>query len=315
MYYFGIDLGGTNIAAGIVNNKGDILHKLSIPTKRNRHSEYIIKDMVDLLLNIEKEAKIPLSEFKSIGIGVPGLVNDKDGIVVYCPNINFKNVMLRKEIQKYINLPVHVGNDANCAALAESIKGASKGKKNSVLITLGTGIGGGIVINKNLYTGFNGAAAEIGHMVICVDGEKCGCGRKGCFEAYASANALIKQAKQLCMENPECLINKLVDGNIEKIDAKIPFDASKKGDKPSQNLITNYIKYLAEGISNLISIFQPEVVVIGGGINKEGEYLLTPLKEMIKDRVYGKNILNIPDIRTAQLSNDAGIVGAAMLGK
>jgi glucokinase len=264
---------------------------------------------------MERESKIKLSEFKNIGIGIPGMVDDENGVVVYCPNVNFKNIPLRKEIQKYINLPVYIGNDANCAALAESIKGASKGVKNSIMITLGTGVGGGIIINKKLYTGFNGSAAELGHMVIMVDGETCGCGRKGCFEAYASGTALINQAKRACLKHPESLIANLVENNLDKINAKIPFDAAKKGDKTAEELINQYIKYLSEGLTNLINIFQPEIVVIGGGINREGEYLLKPLKAMIKERVYGRDFLTIPEIKVAQLGNDAGIVGAAMLGK
>ena len=182
-------------------------------------------------------------------------------------------------------------------------------------ITLGTGIGGGVIIDGKVYSGFNNAAAEIGHMAIVVDGEQCTCGRKGCWEAYASATALIRDTRKAAAENPDSLINKLVDGDLSKINAKVPFDAAKQGDKVGQELVDQYIKYVAEGLANVINIFQPEVIAIGGGISKEGEYLLKPLRELVSKSVY--TVEDVPQTRivVAQLGNDAGIVGAAMLGK
>jgi len=315
MYYIGIDLGGTYIKAGLVDDYGKIVLKNSIPTGKERPYQEIVKDMAMLVKNVIKDAQIDEKDVKSIGIGSPGTPNDKEGILVYANNLtNFVNVPLRAEIQKYIDLPVILDNDANCAALAESISGAAKDAKNSVTITLGTGVGSGVVIDGKLYSGFNYSAPEMGHMVIRIDGEQCTCGRKGCWEAYASATALIEQTKRAAMENKDSLINSLVDGDLSKIDAKTAFDAAKQGDETGRKVVEQYIKYLAEGLTNVINIFAPEVVAIGGGVSKEGEYLLKPLRELVYRDVYFKGEPQT-QIRVAQLGNDAGIIGAAMLGK
>ncbi|PQQ66030.1 ROK family protein [Acetivibrio saccincola] len=314
MYCVGIDLGGTNIAAGLVDLDGNIIYKDSVPTQRERQYQEIIKDMAMLAKEVIEKSNVPMEKVKSIGVGSPGTPDCKNGIIVYNNNLNFRNVPIREEMQKYLDLPVYVDNDANCAALAESAAGAAKGTKTSVTITLGTGIGSGIIIDGKVYSGFNFAGGEIGHTVIVVDGEQCTCGRKGCWEAYASATALIRQTKRAAVENPESAINKLVDGDLDKIDAKTAFDAAKLGDETGEAVVKQYIKYIAEGVINVINIFMPEVLVIGGGVCKEGDYLLNPLKEMVKAGVYSKEEIPQTQIKTAQLGNDAGIVGAAMLG-
>lgn len=314
MYCVGIDLGGTNIAAGLVDLDGNIIYKDSVPTQRERQYQEIIKDMAMLAKEVIEKSNVPMEKVKSIGVGSPGTPDCKNGIIVYNNNLNFRNVPIREEMQKYLDLPVYVDNDANCAALAESAAGAAKGTKTSVTITLGTGIGSGIIIDGKVYSGFNFAGGEIGHTVIVVDGEQCTCGRKGCWEAYASATALIRQTKRAAVENPESAINKLVDGGLDKIDAKTAFDAAKLGDETGEAVVKQYIKYIAEGVINVINIFMPEVLVIGGGVCKEGDYLLNPLKEMVKAGVYSKEEIPQTQIKTAQLGNDAGIVGAAMLG-
>ena len=314
MYRVGIDLGGTNIAAGLVNMDGNIVYKDSVPTQRERPYQEIIKDMAMLTKKVIEESKVPMEEVKSIGVGSPGTPDCKNGVIVYNNNLNFRNVPIREEMQKYINLPVYVDNDANCAALAESAAGAAKGTSTSVTITLGTGIGSGIIIDGKVYSGFNFAGGEIGHTVIVVDGEQCICGRKGCWEAYAAATALIRQTKCAAKENPESIINKLVDGDLDKVDAKTAFDAAKLGDKTGEAVVKQYIRYIAEGVINVINIFMPEVLVIGGGVCKEGDYLLNPLKEIVSAGVYSREEIPQTQIKTAQLGNDAGIVGAAMLG-
>ena len=314
MYRVGIDLGGTNIAAGLVNMDGNIVYKDSVPTQRERPYQEIIKDMAMLTKKVIEESKVPMEEVKSIGVGSPGTPDCKNGVIVYNNNLNFRNVPIREEMQKYINLPVYVDNDANCAALAESAAGAAKGTSTSVTITLGTGIGSGIIIDGKVYSGFNFAGGEIGHTVIVVDGEQCTCGRKGCWEAYAAATALIRQTKCAAKENPESIINKLVDGDLDKVDAKTAFDAAKLGDKTGEAVVKQYIRYIAEGVINVINIFMPEVLVIGGGVCKEGDYLLNPLKEIVSAGVYSREEIPQTQIKTAQLGNDAGIVGAAMLG-
>ncbi|NLC69630.1 MAG: ROK family glucokinase [Clostridiaceae bacterium] len=313
MYYIGIDLGGTNIAAGITDENGNIICKDSVPTGREREYGDIIKDMAMLSLALVKKSQIAMEDIKGIGIGAPGTPDTRNGILLYANNLKFKNVPMRTEMQKYIDLPVFIENDANCAALAESVAGAASDVENSITITLGTGIGGGIVIGRKVYSGFNGAAAEVGHISIVMDGKQCTCGRKGCWEAYGSAEALIEQAREAAKENPCSLVNELVDGDLSKVNAKIPFDAARHGDETAKKVVDRYIRYVAEGLTNLINVFTPQVVVIGGGISKEGEYLLKPLREHIYRDVYAKDVPQT-ELRIAKLGNDAGIVGAAMLG-
>ena len=310
--YIGIDLGGTNIAAGIVNEDGELLIKDSIPTNGTRHYTEIIRDMGELSLKLIKELGIEMNKIYSVGIGTPGTPDKEKGVLVYTNNINFKNVPMVSEMKKYIGLPVYIDNDANCAALAEAAFGAAKNTNSSITITLGTGIGGGVIIDKKIYSGFNYSGAELGHMVIEVDGNQCTCGRKGCWEAYASATALIKKTRQAAKANPESLIHELVDNDLNNVSGKTAFEAARQGDKTAQLVINEYIKYLAEGMTNIVNIFQPEVLVIGGGISKEGDYLLKPLKERIGRDVYCKEVRQT-ELRIAQMGNNAGIIGAAML--
>lgn len=314
MYYIGIDLGGTKIAAGIADENGAVIYKDSVPTYRERAYPEIIRDMAGLALKIIKDSGIGLKEVKSIGIGAPGTPDNKAGVLVYANNLGFRNVPMRCEMQKYIDLPVMMENDANCAALAESVAGAAKGAEHSVTITLGTGVGGGVIINRKIYSGFNYAGGELGHMVIVVDGEQCTCGRKGCWEAYASATALIKQTITAVEKNRDSLINGLVNGDMAKIDAKTAFDAAKQGDETGKKVVGQYIRYVAEGLTNIINIFTPEIAVIGGGVCKEGEYLLGPLRNIAGRDVYCKEVAQTR-IEVARLGNEAGIVGAAMLGR
>ncbi|WP_058486726.1 ROK family protein [Defluviitalea phaphyphila] len=314
MYYIGVDLGGTNIAAGIVTEKGEIIRKKSIPTLRQRHYKEILKDMGNLCLTLIEEENISIKEIHSIGVGSPGTFDPEEGVLIYANNLGFKNVPIRSEIQKYINLPVYLENDANCAALGEATSGAAKEYKNSITVTLGTGIGGGIVIDGKIFSGSFYGGGEIGHNVIVVDGEPCTCGRKGCWEVYGSATALIREAKIAAIKHPESQIYSLVNGDLNKINAKIPFDAAQNGDEIAQEVVNRYIKYVAEGITSMVNILQPEVVVIGGGVCAQGDYLLNPIKKFVKENAYGLKPSKV-EVRIAELGNDAGIIGAAMLGK
>lgn len=314
MYYIGVDLGGTNIAAGIVSEEGKLIRKKSIPTLRQRDYTEILKDMGKLCLDILKDEGISLQEVHSIGVGSPGTPDPENGILVYSNNLVFRNVPIRAELQKYIHLPVYLENDANCAALGEAIAGAAKGYKNSVTITLGTGVGSGIVIDGKIFSGSYYGGAEIGHHLVVINGEQCTCGRKGCWEVYASATALIREARIAAAKYPESQVYQLVGGDISRMDAKIPFDAAQNGDEIGQELVKNYIQYLGIGIGNVINILQPEVVVIGGGVCAQGNYLINPLKEIVQEEVYGTEPLKTK-LCIAQLGNDAGIIGAAMIGK
>ncbi len=314
MNYVGIDLGGTNIAAGVLNEELQIIKKGSVPTGNQRHYTKIIKDMAQLVLSLLKETNLSVKDLGYIGIGSPGICDRGAGVLLYTNNILFKDVPMRSEMQKYIPLPVYIENDANCAALAESKAGAARDVSDSITVTLGTGIGGGIILNNSIFTGFNGMAGEIGHIVIRQEGEYCTCGRYGCWEAYASATALIRQTRKAAEKHPESIINRLVGGNLDGINAKTAFDAMREGDPVGIGVVDRYISYLNEGLANMINIFQPEKVVIGGGISKEGETLLKPLREKIrKTTYYGEGKIPHTRIVKAGLGNDAGIVGAAVL--
>lgn len=313
MYYLGVDLGGTNIAVGLLNEDGKMIFKDTVSTLKERHADEIIKDMANLCIRILQQNNIDIKKLHSVGIGSPGVCDYENTTIVYSNNIKFENYEIGKEFKKHLNVPVYLDNDANCAAYGESISGACKNTKNSVTITLGTGVGSGVIVNGQILRGFNGGAGEIGHHVIVVDGEQCTCGRKGCFESYCSATALIRDILTAILKNPDCLLAKAIENNHSKINAKIVFDMADKGDEVSKILIDNYIKFLAEGLVNIINIFQPEVIAIGGGIAAQGEKMLKPVRAMVKERCYA-NILETKIVE-AELSNDAGIIGAAFLGK
>lgn len=313
MIYIGIDLGGTNIAAGIVSEKGELLAKKSTPTRRDVTAEEVIKDMADLVLAILSENGYNVDDVISIGIGSPGSVDKAKGELVYANNLPFLNTPMRDEMQKYINKPVYIDNDANCAAWAEAMAGATKDVSDSVAITLGTGVGGGIVINRKLYSGFNYTGGELGHIVINVDGEECTCGRKGCWEAYASATALIRQTKEAAEKDKN---SKLWDyyKKAGKFTGRTAFDAAKDGDETAKKVVENYTKYVACGLTNIVNIFQPEIIVLGGGVANEGEALMNPVCEYVRRETYG-NPVNKCEIKKAFLGNDAGIIGAALLNE
>lgn len=309
MYYLGVDLGGTNIAVGLVDENGKIISKSSIPTLPQRSHKEILKDMALHCLKVLKDCNVSVNEVASIGIGSPGkCISDKKIISYVCNIDDFNNTHIESEIRQYIDLPVYLENDANCAAVGENVCGASKGVKNSIAITLGTGIGGGVIIDGKLLTGFNYGGGEVGHHVIVFDGEKCGCGRKGCWEAYASATALIRQAKIAAIRNPQSKLN-----TQQEIDAKFVFDMADEGDETAKKIIDKYLDYLSVGLVNMINIFQPEIIVIGGGISAQGEKILVPIRQRVNREIYAGKLET--KIVQAQLGNDAGIIGAAFLGK
>lgn len=238
----------------------------------------------------------------------------ESGIIEYSNNLGFENVPMSEYIRKYINKPVFIENDANAAAYGEFVAGAAKGTTHAVCITLGTGVGGGIIIDKKIYTGFNFAGAEIGHTVLEVDGPPCTCGRKGCFEVFSSATGLIRMTNEAMDKNKASLMWKLYSEKGSKVSARTSFDAMRMGDKVATEVVNKYIKYLASGITNIINTFQPDILCIGGGVCNEGDYLLTPIKELVKNEVYTRNSSKNTEIVIAKLGNDAGIIGAAFLG-
>lgn len=316
MYYIGIDLGGTNIAVGIVDESFKIVKKGSTPTLVNRDPELIIADMGKLCLELLAETGIGLEEVVCAGIAAPGSVNPRTGIIEYANNLPFLRFPIADALRKYLPVrEVYLENDANAAALGEAVGGAAKGKRLSVMITLGTGVGGGVIIDGKIYSGFNYAGAELGHTVIEYNGRQCSCGRKGCFEAYASATALVNMTKEKLAACKDTLMWEMCGNDINKADARIAFAAMKKGDRAGKEVVDMYISYLACGITNMINIFQPEVLLIGGGVCNEKDYLLKPLTEIVNADQYTRNQAVKTEIKIAALGNDAGIVGAAALGR
>lgn len=312
-YYIGIDLGGTNIKAGVVSEDFKIIAKTSCKTDLPRPGEEICADMAKVALEAVKEAGLTLDDIEAVGIGTPGIANSQTGIIEYSCNLGFDNFPVVENMKKHIDKPCFVENDANAAAYGEFVAGAAKGANDAVCITLGTGVGGGIIINKKIYSGFNFAGAEIGHTVINADGPQCSCGRKGCFEVYSSATGLIRMTKEAMEKDPDSLLHKEAEEH-GKVSARTAFNAMRAGDSTAKQVVDDYIKYLACGIANMINTFQPDVLCIGGGVCNEGDPLLLPLKELVAKEIYTKNSPRNTEIVIAQLGNDAGIIGAAFLG-
>ncbi len=310
--YIGIDLGGTNIAAGLVSEEGKILAQASTPTMNEREAIEIVKDMAMLIDKLVNDYGIDKSEIKGVGIGSPGSIDFDNGIVVYSNNLKMAKFPLADELNKLTGLKVSVDNDANCAAMGEYVEYEDKAK-NFVFVTLGTGVGSGIIVDGKMLHGFNGAAGEGGHTVIVTNGEQCSCGRKGCWEAYASVTALIRQTKEAMAQDPTSLMHKVAEEE-GKVSGMTSFVAAKQGDKTAQAVVAQYAVYVAEGLTNLENIFQPEIICVGGGISREGDYLLDPVREYVAKNGYNK-YMKKTEIVTAKLFNDAGIIGAAMIAR
>ncbi|MBE6591645.1 MAG: ROK family protein [Ruminococcaceae bacterium] len=314
MLSFGIDLGGTNIAAGLVDENGKILAKHSVPTMKERDADSIVKDMAGTLYTILEKTGKTFDEVGFCGISTPGIANQDTQGVDYSCNLPFVKYPLVKKLSELIPLKnIGIENDANAAAKGEAEVGAAKGSANSVFITLGTGVGGGVIIDHKIYRGFNFAGTELGHIVIVHNGELCGCGRKGCWEAYSSVTGLIRMTKEKMKTAPDSKMWEIVGGDIEKVNGKTSYDGLRANDKAAIEVVDTWIDYLACGLTNIVNIFQPEILSIGGGISKEGELLLAPLREKINKEQYARNCDRITEYKIAQLGNDAGIVGAAML--
>ena len=308
--YIGIDLGGTNIAVGLVDETPRVVASLSRPTNSQRPYQEIVKDMAELCREVTESSGYTMNDIKGIGVGNPGTVDNDKGEIIYANNLDWYHVPLVEELKKYYpNIPIGTENDANAAAYGEYIANGN-GAKSFIAVTLGTGVGGGIILDGKIYSGFNKSGGEIGHIGLVYDGEPCTCGKNGCWEAYASVTALIRQTAAAIEKNPDGLMAKLAEKR-GKVSGRTSFAAAKEGDKQAQEVVAQYLKYVAEGIVSVINIFQPEVLVIGGGISREGDYLLNPIKEYINKYVYCKDVKQT-EIKIATLYNDAGIIGAAL---
>ena len=311
--YIGVDLGGTNIAAGVVTGNGHILCKKSIKTKLPQKKEKIEEKIYILVKNLLSENNIDINKIKAIGIGTPGIVNSSTGIVGFNANFGYRNWNLKQQMEQLISKPVYVENDANVALIAEMFAGNARGYKDAAIVTIGTGIGAGIAINGQVFSGSNFFGTELGHMVIDFNGRPCKCGRKGCFEQYASATALTRDAV-LAMEQDKTSLLWKLSPTPNRVNAKTVFDAMRKNDTTAKSVVDKYIAYLACGVINLINIFQPQIICIGGGLSNENNYILNPLQKIIDKEDYARDSLQRTKIVIAKFKNDAGIIGAALLG-
>jgi len=306
----GMDLGGTTVTAGLVNEEGKILASRSAMTGANRGAQAIVDTMAELVRALKEACSEPIC---GVGVGTPGAVDVTGRIVITSPNLPFTHFPMADLLEDQVGLPVYLGNDANCALLGEQFAGAAKGLSDVVLVALGTGVGGGIMVDGKLLVGFNGAAGEIGHMTFLRGGLPCGCGRSGCYELYASTSALVREAKSAMMRDPESLLYQMTSGDPEQMNGRVIFEAAHRKDAAALSVLDAYEEDVALGAASLINIFEPEMLVFGGGISGQGEYLLSPIREKIYREIYCPEGLPRTKIAAATLGGDAGIVGAAAL--
>ena len=315
MYRLGIDLGGTNIAVGVVDENYNIIGRGKVKTNLPRPVEEICDSMAKAVFMAIEDAGLKIEDISSMGIGAPGSVDPPNGVITYANNLGFNNTPIGQMMKERTGATFYLENDANAAAYGEFLAGAGKGTKHFIAITLGTGVGGGVIIDEKLFTGSSFAGAELGHTILAMDGEQCTCGRKGCFEAYASATALIRQTKAKMEQNPDSVMWELAQNDINKVDGRTAWDGWRKGDRAASEVVETYCRYVAEGISDMMNIFQPEMVCIGGGVAGEKDNLIKPVNEMVNQRRYTRHSDKKDRVCVAALGNDAGIIGAAFLDK
>ena len=309
-YYMGIDLGGTNIKAGVVDDAFRIIGRAKAKTGIPRPAEEVMDAMAECAKAAAADAGVPWEQIRQVGIGVPGTANEETGVVEYANNLLFENVPMREYLQKRLHKEIDITNDANAAALGEVLAGAARGASNAVAVTLGTGVGGGIIIDGRLFTGFHYGGAELGHMGIVLGGRKCTCGRRGCLEAYASATGLIRSTKEAMEAFPDSLMWELARENGGNVSGRTAFLAAGRGDAAAQAVVNDYIQHLGYGLASIINI-----LVIGGGVSNEGENLLRPLVECVRPQLYIRTPEKQTRIVLATLGNDAGLIGAAFLSR
>ncbi len=313
MYTIGIDIGGMSIKIGLVNDKGAIKEQIRFKTKST--AKECIEDMTTNISYLLAKNCLTEKDLMGMGVGCPGAVSSETGVVVYLPNLGWENVQLADELKKRFNVKVVISNDANVATLGEAIYGSAKDYKNVIMFTLGTGVGGGIVIDNKLFEGGWSRGAELGHATLYIDGESCTCGRTGCIERYVSATALMAQTRKAMQQDKSSKMWNYVHGDIEKVDGRTAFECSKMGDKSAIKVVDNYVKYLSESILNMLNIFRPEAFILGGGVSAQGEYLNEKVRAYCEKFNYGYKNAPKTKILTATLGNDAGIIGAAALLK
>lgn len=311
-YSVAVDLGGTNIGAGVVRENGRLISKVSVPIAAGSDPDGLIRQIGDTARAAIFEARMEPQEILFAGVGIPGVCKSRKGPVILAPNIGWKNIDCVPALEAFLGMPVYLENDADCAALGEAKAGAGIKYDSLVMLTIGTGIGGGVILNRKLFAAPLGG--EYGHITLVHGGLPCSCGKRGCFECYASANALKRETRQAAEAHPESLIWKLCEGDLSKVGGRTAFDAAEQGDETGQAVVEQYLDYLADGISGFVNIFRPQAVVIGGGVSNQGDSLLIPLEKKVAALCYAAGDIPTPKVIRAFLGNDAGIIGAGMLG-
>jgi glucokinase len=311
-YYIGVDLGGTNTVAAVVDENHQICAKAKCKTKLGHSAEQIIEDICHVIQQAVEEGPCSMNQIRWIGIGTPGVANSETGQVDFAGSLLFHHVSLGREIENKFHLPTWICNDAKAAALGEWSYGLYKDCHLFALVTLGTGIGCGIIWDQMLYSGRNFAAGELGHMVVEANGVPCNCGRKGCFEQYASVTGLVRITKEYMQKAPDSFLWTLCEGDLKNVSGRTAFLGKKAGDSAACAVVEEYTSWLALGLTNLINLLQPDVICLGGGISNEGETLLVPVRQKIAEQEYSKNCLHRTKVIQASLKNDAGLIGAAL---
>lgn len=314
VYSAGIDLGGTNIGAGVVDKNGELITKVSVPVENSADTEGLLREVAAAARLAVADAGMEISDMSFMGVGVPGVCKGEKGPVFLAPNINWRELNAVDFLEGELGLPVFLGNDADCAALGEYRRGFGGQFRSMLMLTLGTGVGGAAVYDGKLFSGLGPFGGEFGHIPMVHGGVKCGCGKRGCFEAYASATALKRQTRELAMEHPESLIWEMCKGDLDNVGGRTAFDAADLGDETGRAVVEQYISYLADGISGLVNILRPEVVILGGGVSNQGASLIDPLNEKIRSLCYASGSVEPPRVIKARLGGSAGIIGAGLLG-
>ncbi len=310
-FVLGIDLGGTNVMAVIVTTAGKVIAQSHFPTEAEHGPDHVMKNMADKVKELVKETGLTMRDIWRAGVGSPGPMDSKKGLIIGAVNLpGWKYVKLKATLEKYLGIPVGVDNDANCAVYGEKWVGAAKGASDVVGITLGTGVGGGIIINGRLVRGANYNAGEIGHTSLNPDGRVCNCRAKGCFERYASASAIAESAREAIRKGARSMMTEFVKGDLNKITSKTVFEAMIQKDKTAIAVWDEFIKYLGAGVANQINTLNPEVVVIAGGVINAGERLFAPLKEAVRKQAFALTFA-AAKIVPAKLGETAGAIGAA----
>ena len=311
-YRIGVDLGGTAIKAGVIDGQNRIVCRVSVPTGASRPFETVVADMAGAAAAAAAQAGLRMTDFPCVGFGMPGLIDHRRGVNAFAGNLGWREKPVAAELQKHIDVPVRIGNDANCAVIGETIAGAARGYDNVLMLTLGTGVGGGIILDRRLFTGGDGMGVELGHVQLLFGGEPCTCGSVGCLEAYASVTALIRQTEDMMARRPDSAMHAYARAH-GGVDGRTSFECMKQGDAAAAEVVEAYLHYLAAGIGSFICVFRPDVVLIGGGLSNQREALIDPLNELVRRYTFASEMIGVPPVRRAELGNDAGIYGAAYL--